>query len=104
MWGLPAVRDPARLEMIVAMAMMSVMMILIGLEMTTIGLNSNGNKTESNCSVNKKSNHDSDNNCEADDDETLKSHPIEPIFVIDRLRHYHDEESACITSTRLYLH
>jgi hypothetical protein len=55
----------------VILAMMSMMIIMTGLEMTTTGLNSNDNKTEYNCGVNKKSNRnrdrDSDNNCEVDD-------------------------------------
>jgi hypothetical protein len=65
------------------MAMMSMTMILNGLEMTTTGLNSNDNKTEFICSFNKKSKHDSGNNCAADDDETSKCHQIELIFEID---------------------
>jgi hypothetical protein len=56
--------------MIATMAMISMMIVLTGLEMTTTGLNSNENKTESNYSFNKKSNHDSDDNCAADDDVT----------------------------------
>jgi hypothetical protein len=55
--------------MLVILTMKSMMIITTGLEMTTTGLNSNDNKTESNCSVKRKSNRDSDsdNNCEADD-------------------------------------
>jgi hypothetical protein len=45
---------------------------LPGLKMTTTGLNSNDNKTDSTCSFNKKSNPDSDDNCAADDDEKTK--------------------------------
>jgi hypothetical protein len=86
--------------MIVTMAIVSMMIILTGLEMmTTTGLNSKDNKTESNCSFNKKSNHDGGSNC-AVDDETSKCHPIELIFDIDRMRHYSDE-STRIAATRV---
>jgi hypothetical protein len=48
------------------------MMVLNGLEMTTTGLINNDNKTDSNCSFNKKSNHDRGGNYAANNDETTK--------------------------------
>jgi hypothetical protein len=68
-------------------------MILTGLKMTTTGLNSNDNKTESNCGFNNKSNHDSVNNCAADNSKTSKCHPIELIFEFNWTSHYPDESS-----------
>jgi hypothetical protein len=101
-WGLPTQGDPARPGgmMVTTMAMMSVMIILNGPGMLTTGLNSNDNKTESICGLNKKSNHDSDNNYAADNDETSKNHPIEIIFEIDRTHHC-PVESTRIASTGL---
>jgi hypothetical protein len=77
---------------------------LTGLEMTTTGLNSNENKTEYSYSFNKKSNHDSDDNCAADD-ETSKCHPVvELIFDIGRTRHYFNESTRiAFTQVTCYL-
>jgi hypothetical protein len=69
------------------------MIVLNGLQMTTTGLNSNDNKTDSICSFNKKSNHDRDGNCAADNDETMKCYPIELVFEIGRTRHQPDEST-----------
>jgi hypothetical protein len=99
---LPAQGDPARLDgMMVLMAMMSVMSMMIilnGLGMPTTGLNSNDNKTESICRLNKKSNHDSDSDYAADNDEPSKCHTIEIIFEIDRTRHYPVESTRIASS------
>jgi hypothetical protein len=88
----PTQREPSRLEMLVTM-----MMRLTGLKMTTTGLNSNDNKTESNYSFNKKSNRDSDNNCAADV-KTSKCHQTKLILEINRTRRYPGESSFDWTS------
>jgi hypothetical protein len=78
-------------------------MILTGLKMTTTGLNSSDNKTASNCTFNKKSNHDGGNYCEADESRTSKCHPIKLICESNWTSPYY-YKSIRIVSTGLHMH